>query len=188
MQFIKLNSLADWATLEKGKAILFEGGLPNVQRSVSILFNFESVTTMYIEPEDENEPARMLCTAGPGLVRIDFDAVGVFGIFAEEAAGEVQYQSAELVDVTIDDVDQENFTEIMERRAIDPAYEAMWHLANRNIEQRFAFLQQQHEMKLAEMEVRNAPVATPPANSAGSVSQPSGQPSAAQAPGGDNAG
>ena len=165
MQFIKLNSLAQWATLEPGKAVIFGGGTPDMERAVSVLFNLETVTTLYIEPEDKDRAHRMLCTAGPGLVRVDFNETGVFGIFADEQAGIVQYQCTETIDVAVEAVDPVTFTEIIQRRPINEEFELMWYRANQKMDARMAVLQEQHQAQIAALaeQVKNAaaPVVPP---------------------------
>lgn len=149
MQYVKLNSLAQWAILEKGTAVIFSGGVHDYERAVTVYFNLETVTTLYIEPEDKNRDIRMLCTAGPGLVRLDFNESGVFGIFADDQAGEVQWQSTEMVETSVEAVDPVTFTEIIQRKPINEEFELMWYRANQKMDERMAALAEQYEARLA---------------------------------------
>lgn len=148
MQIINLYALADWRTLPAKQALVFDQG-PDTLRACRLLLNLETVTSLYIEPQDVRESTRLLCTAGPGLVRIDFDAVGVFGVFADDQAGEVQFQCTEFEQANFEPVDEASFTEIVQRRAIDPMFEEMWYRANKNMEARLNALQSQHQQQLA---------------------------------------
>lgn len=196
MQFIKLNSLAQWATIEQGKAVVFGGGVPEVERALSIVFNLETVTTLYLQPQDKKQPHVMLCTAGPGLVRVDFNACGVFGIFADEQAGIVQYQCTETVDVAVEAVDPVTFTEIIQRRPVNEEFELMWYRANQKMDARMAALQEQHNAQIAALaeKVKNAaaPVVPPVVGqpnengtpAGGTQQAPAGEPSGEQPGGG----
>lgn len=147
MQIINLYALDDWMTLPPKKAQVFK--YPEENRAVRILFNLETVTSLYIETDDANAKPKLLCTVGPGVVRVDFDAVGTFGLFADEQAGEVQFQCTELLQANFEPVDESSFTEIVQRRAVDPMFEQMWYRANKNLEARFNALQSQHQQQLA---------------------------------------
>ena len=150
MQIINLYALADWRTLPPKQALVFDQG-PDTVRACRLLLNLETVTSLYIEPQEADHAARLLCTAGPGLVRIDFDAVGVFGVFADDQAGEVQFQCTEFEQANFEPVDETSFTEIVQRRAVDPLFEEMWYRANKNMEARLNAVQAQHDRQMADL-------------------------------------
>lgn len=192
MNIIRLNALADWSKLDKGKALVFDTG-PETNRAVRILLNLETLTSLYLEPQSKDEEIRHLITAGPGLVRLEFDAMGVFGVFADDQAGEVQYQCTEFEAAHIEKVDDSSFTEIVTRRAVDPAFEEVMYRAGLNLERRLAAQQTEHQRQLAALiqQVKNdvgttqpttAPVVAPVSSSA----EQSGGDPGAQAAGGGN--
>lgn len=148
MQIINLRALSQWHTLPPKKGLVFDHG-PDTVRAVRLLLNLETVTSLYIEPEDADINPRLLVTAGPGLVQLDFDAVGAFAVFADEQAGEVQYQSTEFEPANLEPIDDTSFTEIVNRRAVDPLFEEMWYRANQNLERRLAAQNLHHQQQLA---------------------------------------
>lgn len=131
---IKLNSLSRWKVLEAQSAVLFETSSAS-ERRIRLHLNLESVTSFYAVAGEEQ---RFLVTAGPGLETIEFNAVGTLSVFAEEGAGAVHYQTAEVEPTYAVVVDPVIFTKIANRRHRNPEMEEMMHRMQINMERRLA--------------------------------------------------
>lgn len=140
---IKLNSLARWAVLDGGKAIVFAGS-DVAERRVRINFNLEAVTSFFIDIAGEEV---FLCTLPPGLETLEFNAPGTFRVYAEKGSGVVQYQSADLEPTFSEVVDPVIFTKIANRRHRNPELEEIMYRMQANMERRLA--SQAHELELA---------------------------------------
>lgn len=140
---IKLNALDRWHPLPAGNAVKFQKISDN-GRTVRLIVNCAAQTTFHVE--DEMGP-RLLVTVPAGLETIEFSAAGEFAVFADEAAGEVHYQTAEGEPTFATIVDPVIFTRIATRRARNPEMEELMHRMQANMERRLA--QQSTEFEAA---------------------------------------
>ena len=178
---IKLNSLSRWFDLEPGNAIMFDkSSNEEDERRIRLNLNLADRTVFYVENSDG---PRFLAVAGPGLETLEFAVAGAVGVFAEEGAGHVQYQTAELEPTHSEIVDGAIFTKIATRRPRNPELEEMMYRAELNMQRRFA--QQAAEMEAAferrraeeangrpaEVVVSNAPGATAASKSGDAVAE-----------------
>lgn len=177
---IKLHSLDRWKTLERGEAIMFEKMSNDGERRVRLHLNLAGRTTFYVEGP---KGPRFLCVAGPGLETVEFAVSGKVAVMADEAAGEVQYQTAEGEPTFATVVDPVIFTKIANRRHRNPELEEVMYRMQLNMERRLA--QQATEIEAAferrrkeeengrpaEIVVSDAPGA--PAGAGGAEIQPS---------------
>lgn len=167
---IKLNSLKRWRLLEPKAAITFKG-VADVERRVRLNVNLESVTTLFVGSEKQQQ---LLCTAGPGVETIEFNMSGDFNVFAEAGSGRVHYQSADLEEAHVEIPDPEIFTRIAQRRHRNPELEEMMYRMQLNTERRLA--QQAEEIKAAfdarMMETLNARTTDTPTKTDGAGSAP----------------
>ncbi|QCS37063.1 hypothetical protein [Tortoise microvirus 47] len=141
---IRLNSLDRWKVLERGQAIMFDRTSSQTERRIRLHLNLAGQTTFYVENE---EGPRFLAVAGPGLETIEFSAAGKFAVMADDAAGEVQYQTAEGEPTFAVVVDPVIFTRIANRRHRNPELEEIMYRMQTNMERRLA--QQAGEMEAA---------------------------------------
>lgn len=131
---VKLNSLTRWALLPEKNAIAFEG-TPDGERRVRINFNLEGVTAFFIGDESGE---KFLCTIGPGLETVEFNASGCFNVYPEDGSGVVHYQSADLEPTFHEVLDPVIFTRIAQRRHRNPELEEIMYRMQANVERRLA--------------------------------------------------
>lgn len=141
---VRLHSLDRWKTLERGQAIMFEKPSNNAERRIRLHLNLAGQTTFYVETE---EGPRFLAVAGPGQETVEFAVAGTVAVMADEAAGEVQYQTAEGEPTFAVVVDPVIFTRIATRRHRNPELEEMMYRMEMNMQRRLA--QQAGEIEAA---------------------------------------
>ena len=185
---IKLNSLDRWNALERGQAIIFEKQSNDSERRVRLHLNLAGQTTFYVENEDG---PRFLCVAGPGLETVEFAIAGKVAVMADEAAGEVQYQTAEGEPTFATVVDPVIFTKIANRRHRNPELEEVMYRMQLNMERRLA--QQASEIEAAlerrrQEEENGRPTETVVSDAPGASTGPSGAPVQSQEPPADGGG
>jgi hypothetical protein len=173
---MKLNSLARWAVLPAGSAIVFEGRA-DAEKRVRLSLNLEAVTSFFIRDKSGH---RFLCTCGPGLEVIEFSVAGSFDVFPEEKAGIVQYHCAAHEEAFTVVDDPKIFTKIASRRSRNPEMEEIMYRMNANMERRLAMQTSEMEAAFAarmrSIENERAPVDTRAAADTGKAPQSAKEP------------
>lgn len=150
---IQMMDLKKWQTIEEGEIVHFNKENP---RTVRIDVNAAQTTHMFVA-QGPDADAEFLCVVY-GRDRVEFSVDGPFDLTVD--GGAMSFYTVDGADFTVEKVDDESMTRIVERRVRNPEMDYIMNTMYRNMEMRFA--QTHHELeknygrRLRMQEQRNA--------------------------------
>lgn len=163
MEIQKLGDLARWRKHD-GKAIAF--GSHKV-RTIRLDVRAAAPVMVYLHANADGEVVDDFLTLLPaGLSALEFLAGG--GSLVLDSKGPVSYFTPEIEAVAFENVEEETFTTIAQRRERNPEVEWMEFLMNQNINARMAAMDEEFQRRLAAMEEREAQYANTSEKAGGS--------------------
>lgn len=127
---IQMMDLRKWQPLAEGEVARFH---KENARTVRIDVNTTHPVLLYVAQKDED--AEFLCKVD-GRDRVEFSVDGPFDLTAD--GGEVRFYTVDGADFTMEKVDHDSFTRIVQRRERNPEMERMMYLMHQNTEKRIA--------------------------------------------------
>lgn len=151
MEIQKLGDLSRWR-LHDEKALFFAD---HKVRTIRLDVRAAAPVHVYLHTNSDGELVDEFMTVLPvGLSALEFLSGGCSLVL--DSTGPVVYFTPEIETVTFENVEEETFTTIANRRERNPEVEWMEFLMNQNINQRMAQMDAEFERRLALMEERNA--------------------------------
>lgn len=148
MNVVKLNSLARWVFLPKGKAIQF-AAVAGGERRVRLTVNCHVEDALWHRSADGVE--RLLAVLEPGLNTVEFYAAGPFAVASSSKVdNEIWYQTAEAEKSHVVIKDPVVFTGVPQRRQRNPQLDAIMYVMRQNqrlVEQAEASLSKLEKVK-----------------------------------------
>lgn len=127
---IQMMDLRKWQALAEGEVARFH---KENARTVRIDVNTTHPVLLYVA--QQNEDAEFLCKVD-GRDRVEFSVDGPFDLTAD--GGELRFYTVDGADFTMEKVDHDSFTRIVQRRERNPEIEHMMYLMHQNTEKRIA--------------------------------------------------
>lgn len=147
---INLNDIHQWQRLEDGELFAFPAVRP---RPVKLEVNTSGKVALYIELQGK-EPAFLALVEGRETV--NFVVPGPFSIMHRSPEADVYFLTADGARVHRENMDKEAYTQLHERRAVNPEIEFMRYQMEANINKRLAMQQAQFERMLADARTESA--------------------------------
>lgn len=151
MEIQKLGDLSRWR-LHDEKALFFSD---HKVRTIRLDVRAAAPVHVYLHTNSDGELVDEFMTVLPvGLSALEFLSGGCSLVL--DSTGPVVYFTPEIETVTFENVEEETFTTIANRRERNPEVEWMEFLMNQNINNRMAQMDAEFERRLALMEERTA--------------------------------